>query len=407
MIKRGVLLAMVAVIILGTFSIVSCGDDDEPFCLVELQKGTLSDGITLDYVKGATASFTVKSNTSWRVVYKPNFVNLDQMSGQGNATINVVTTEENMSSSDLVDNIVVQGDDAETVTFSVTQESGIAKNCWVEPSNILTMCDGIAFNWSFGENTKYYYWGAYTQDEYSKLSENEVIKDIATGKVNDRVVPDNEDFACFYNMNSNTKYVIVTISYAENDRRGSVVITPISTKSSYNQPEATISDIKYYYDSEKNYYYGWNVKCNTYCNGYYTYAAAGNTKFWSYQCLEEGYDVLLLWSIRNEILRDGEDHTTSINSFRNGRDKMFALQSKDGVSYLDASRGTDKYFHVLTWGVNSSNELSGLVDWHYLDLTSSSSSAAETLVPVCKKATNGEIKKLMGNSRDLKLFRIE
>ena len=405
--KTGILLAMFATIVLATISLVSCNKEDDPFCSVELQKGTLSDGITLDFVKGATASFTVKSNTSWRVVYKPSFVNLDQMSGEGNATVNVVATAENMSSSELRDNIVVQGDDTEAVTFSVIQKSGIAENCWVEPSNILSMCDGIAFNWSFGENTKYYYWGAYTQDEYSKLSENEVINDIATGKADDRVVPDNEDFACFYNLASNTNYVIVTISYAENGRRGSVVVTPITTKSSYNQPKATISDIKYYTDSEKNYYYGWNVKCKTYCSGYYTYAAAGNTKFWSYQCLENGYDILLLWEIRNEILRDGEDHSTNINSFRNGRDQMFAIQSKDGVSYLDASKGTDRYFHVLTWGVNASNELSGLVDWHYVDLTSSNSREAGTFVPVRKKASIGEIKKLIGNSRDLKLFRIE
>ena len=117
MIKRGVLLAMVAVIILGTFSIVSCGDDDEPFCLVELQKGTLSDGISLGW-KDATASFTIKSNTSWRVVNKPNFVNLDQMSGKGNATINVAYAPY-MSSSDCDDYIVVQGDNTEAVSIRV------------------------------------------------------------------------------------------------------------------------------------------------------------------------------------------------------------------------------------------------------------------------------------------------
>ena len=48
--------------------------------------------------------------------------------------------------------------------------------------------------------------------------------------------------------------------------------------------------------------------------------------------------------------------------FDMGRDKLFGAMVNNGTSYLPCSYYSDHYFQVLTWGVDDSNEFSGIVD---------------------------------------------
>lgn len=289
-------------------------------------------------------------------------------------------------------------------------------NCYIEPSNILLMSDGLAFNWKFGPNTKYYYWESFTQSDYNKLSESEVLSRVVTGKLEDRNTPDNDDFACIYNCNPSTSYVIVTVSYAEGDQRGEMVVTPMSTKSDTNQPVASIDDISYYTGSStSNYYYGWTTKKNKYCYQYYTYAAASPDYFYSYALLENDYTPMLAWLLRNEIIKNGEDHSTSINDvssigwdFNNGRDMFFAAQIESGTTYLRRFPGTDKYFLVVTWAIGANNELSGVFDYTgytFKDGTSTTISKADIKAQAAKRGIDGP-QKMLVNSSNIKLTRL-
>ena len=195
---------------------------------------------------------------------------------------------------------------------SVNPEPTQTLQCYTEPSNILLMSDGLAFNWTYGSDTKYFYWETFTQDEYNKLSESEIIKRVVTNDTDDRITPDYDDLACVYNCKESTSYVIVTISFSEGDKQGDIVKTPMTTKSTKNQPSATINDVSYY-TSSGNTYYGWTAKKNNYCKQYYTYAAASPDIFYSYYMMDSGYTPMIAWEIRNEITKNGEDHSTGIN----------------------------------------------------------------------------------------------
>ena len=394
----------------GSTIFVSCGSDEKTIeCTVSPTE------VVLSSEKGASTSFGItfeEGSAQWKITQIPDFVTVYPQSGSGAGTVKISALGDNNSKypNEGVITIEVEGTNQQTV--KVVQQN--LDECWVQPANILQMCDGLAFNWNFGANVKYYYWGIFTQSKYNKMSESEVIDNIVTGEISDRSLPDNDNFACFYNLNSNTNYVVVTVSFADGDRQGEVVVTPLTTKSTANQPEAAISDMNYYSDDSNNYYYGWNVKKNTYCSQYYTYAAASTSNFYVYYLIDKGCYPLIAWLINNEIKKDGQDHSTSMNEgidnmpFNSGRDKFYAAQVENGVSYFTAFPYSDTYFCVITWGAGNSGELSGLLNGVYYDFSEDTSEAKKwrSLKTISPNEASGEPKKLNINTKDIKLTRL-
>ena len=392
---------------------VSCGGDDAD----PVEYSVSPTEIILEYQRGASSSFGItfsSGEAEWSITQAPDFVDVYPLSGKGSGTIRVTTKDTNTKQPyEGAITIEANGAKIKTQTVRVVQKN--LEDCYTEPTNILQMSDGIAFNWGCGRNTKYYYWELFTQSDYNKMSESEVLKKVVTGDVDDRLLPDNDDYACSYNLRANTQYVVVTVSFAEGDIQGDVVITPLTTKPTNNQPEATINDMSYYNDNSNNYYYGWNIKKNTYCREYYTYAAASPAYFWIYYLLEEEAYPMIAWLVKNEIQKDGEDHSTSMNDgftympFNNGRDQFYAAQVENGTSYFTAFPYTDKYFCVFTWGTGSTGELSGVINAVWYDFTEDSSSAknGKALKAVSPKTKSGDPKKLNINPKNLKLMRLK
>lgn len=403
-------LMLFVTVLTGVTIFVSCGKDevDPVECSVSPTE------IVLTSEKGAASSFGItftNGEGQWEVTKSPDFVTVYPKSGKGSGTIRVETNADNNSRNPKDGDIIIEitGADIKSQTIHVVQQS--LEECYVEPTNILQLCDGLAFNWQFGRNVKYYYWDIFKQTEINKMSDNEIIKKLVTGEIEDRVVPDNDDYACFYNLNENTQYVVITVSYAEGDRQGEMVKTPLTTKSSKNQPEATINDMTYFTAQDNKVYYEWNVIKNTYCREYYTYAAASPEYFATLYYLVEGAYPMVAWAIKNEIQKNGEDHTTSINDgyiympFDNGRDKFWGAQVENGKTRFMAFPATDNYFCVLTWGTNSSGELSGLLNSVAYDLSDDGTEEKHQKLMSRRKST-GVPKKFMMNAKSLKLVRI-
>lgn len=401
--------------LVGATMFVSCGGNDGPSIEYTLSQSE----VVLTSEKGASTSFGItftEESGQWVVTQVPEFVTVYPQSGSGAGTVRVTAVDNNNSKQPYEGVITVEVDGAKVKTQTIRVVQQNLTDCYAEPSNVLQMSDGLAFNWEIGRNTKYYYWGCYEQSVYNKMSESEVLKNIVTGNVSDRVLPDNDGFACTYDLDANTQYVVITVSFAEGDRQGDLVVTPITTKPTSNQPEATINDVSYYTDNSNNYYYGWNIKKNTYCSQYYTYAAASPDNFWAYYRLAEGTGVLVAWALRTEIQKDGQDHTTSINNgyswlpFNNGRDQFYAAQVESGVtSDFRAFPNTDKYLLILTWGTNASGELSGVMNYEGYNFTSSSSSArkGEMLKANSHHKSSGTPKILNLNTQDFKFTRLK
>lgn len=391
---------------LGLSAITSCTSDFES----EVEFYLNPENIELESQRGSMATFTISTDGEWTVTNVPSFVKVSSTKGKGTTIITVQTVAENNTSRDYEDIIVVSVDGAkETKSITIKQSRGIEPDCFTEPANILLMSDGLAFNWQHGKNTHYYYWGIFSLEDYNKLNEAEIIEKVATGNVDDRVTPDQDNYACFYNLNAKTQYMVVTISYATNGKRGEVVITPLTTKSSSSQPVAVVESVSYATDSNNNYYYAWDVEKNTYCNQYYTYAAASKDYFKTYYWLEEGAIAILAWAIREEILSDAESHNTRINSFSDGRETFIGAQVNNGTSYLAANVYTDTYFQVVTWGTDSRDELSGKLGGGIVDLSEDSSETSKARVKPLNANTHSSEgpKKVLVNRNDIEIFRIK
>ena len=391
---------------LGLSAITSCTSDFES----EVEFYLNPENIELESLRGSMATFTISTDGEWTVTNVPSFVKVSSTKGKGTTIITVQTVAENNTSRDYEDIIVVSVDGAkETKSITIKQSRGIEPDCFTEPANILLMSDGLAFNWQHGKNTHYYYWGIFSLEDYNKLNEAEIIEKVATGNVDDRVTPDQDNYACFYNLNAKTQYMVVTISYATNGKRGEVVITPLTTKSNSSQPVAVVESVSYATDSNNNYYYAWDVEKNTYCNQYYTYAAASKDYFKTYYWQEEGAIAILAWAIREEILSDAESHNTRINSFSDGRETFIGAQVNNGTSYLAANVYTDTYFQVVTWGTDSRDELSGKLGGGIVDLSEDSSETSKARVKPLNANTHSSEgpKKVLVNRNDIEIFRIK
>ena len=389
---------------LGLLTFSACSSDDS--APVEFYLNP--DNISLSYEAGATATFTITTTGKWTITNVPSFVSVSSLSGQGTATLTLQTTLKNMTAQVYSDIIVVSVEGAEAEkSITVVQEAGIAADCYAEPSNILIMSDGFAYNWKCGSNTRYYYDKIFTLADYNRLSEDEVIEIATEGGVSDRITPDLDNYQCWYHLGSNQQYIHVTVSYSVDGKSGEVVVTPITTKNESTQPEAVVESVAYAKDNDNNYYYAWDAKKNTYCNRYYTYVAASKDKFKTYTWIEEGAYAILAWAIREELKNNAEDHDTKINSMTNVREKFMAAKLNDGTSYYEANIYADNYFQVITWGTDDKDELSGLLGGGVIDLSDSSESNKKINFKRTEFVNESVApKKIIVNRNDIELIRV-
>ena len=111
---------------------VSGGKAPSRTVTVTQSKGTEGLGLTvsttsLDFeAKGETKTFTISSNTSWRISV-PEWCTIDRPSGSGDASISV-TASENTDKEKRSGSIVVNGEGVNPVTITINQKAKEAGN---------------------------------------------------------------------------------------------------------------------------------------------------------------------------------------------------------------------------------------------------------------------------------------
>lgn len=387
-------LAIAISFIFGMVMFVACGDDSD-----SVSFSLSTESVTLNFEKGSRGEFQIITEGTWSITKTPSFVEVSKTHGEGNATITIVARERNdgtFAREDVL-NVEVEGASPSVLSITIIQEKMVG--CYAEPSNALLMSDGFAFNINCGPSTKYFYWKVYNQNTYNKKSRSEILSEM-TSDTNRRLQPDISG-GCFtyYNASANTQYVVVTQSYAENDAVGEFVEYPLTTKSSSNQPTATLYtsqegdgvDANGILNYNGDYYFCWWAEKNAYCKDYYTYAVAANDKFDSYNWMSNGNYPKIAFYIRQEIQKNGEDHSTTINNLSMGREMFYAAQINDAWSFLSCAYGVDKYCQVVTWGTNSNGDLSGKINCLYWDdINYTSKSRANAKAMVIPEQNNGD-----------------
>ena len=363
------------------FAFTSCGSDEPEGGSSGGNKSDIEfslspSEVSLTCEKNATATFDIKftkGDGEWRITEFPSFLTASKSNGTGSATVTVTAKEENYTLTPREGVIKVEVIGAKVRIQSIRVVQLGLEGCFSRPISILLMSDGLAFDWEYGNDTKYFYWEVFAQSDYDKMSESEVTSKV-TANADKRIATGKDMVACASGLSPDIHYVVVTVSFDKNNKQGETKVTQMQTTSS-NQPEAAINNVSYYRDDgTNNYFYGWNATMNASCKRYFTYAAASPEMFHVYRLLEDGRTPLVAWYLRNEIKKDGSTHSTSLNlgiedmPFTNGRDQLFAAQTKDGMSFFTAYPETDKYLVVITWA-EENGEFSGIINAKYFDLT--------------------------------------
>ena len=323
----------------------------------------------------------IKTNGDWSVVYCPDWLSCSSRNGTGNTIVTLTTISKNNSGekSDQLEIRAANKDGQETVQrISVKQKGKIGSLSINTETGQLIMSYGMACVVEHDNNTQYFYYKIFTDSEFSNIKGNDdqivqEAKRSGTGWTRVNIPSSGGVEICYDQCLPKTRYVFVAVPFTSNGEDGIVYTNDFMTKSSEEEPLATITPESQVttevHDGDTGPWYKWEVKkASGTCNKYYTYACASDTKLTTmenhkgaYGEYDERDGVKVAWNIWLEHKGDQTTHSTTFNKDNaSGREKLFRSYSEGATQWLVA-KTTDKYLQIVTWGVDENNNYSGIV----------------------------------------------
>lgn len=280
----------------GTLEIFSdCGEVN--LIMTITQKGAVghvdTDLNSLQFAgkEDAEQSLSIIANSSWTISSKPDWIDVSSTHGKGNSTIKLTTNSRNNSSKERTSELIISCD-GNSVVVNLVQKGLLAPNCEVTPTNIFTLNDGVAFDFKFGSEVSYYYYGYLEASSLGSMTDDEIVE--VSEELFDRYTPEDDHLGVLADLYSGTEYYIICIGYNSEGKRGDMIKTKVKTKSSYsNYAFAAISDV-YYTETTWN----WTTTIGAYAKKYYQVAWSG-LDAWYYG--EFYADVEIAWIIDNNV----------------------------------------------------------------------------------------------------------
>lgn len=321
--------AIILMVFVSAF-LTSCSKDDEE------QKSELSVDVTsirLNGESGSSGLLRITSNASWTITGASDWLSLSSAKGNSSTQITITTTSANNSSVDRECTLLLSTTDgSQTQSVTIIQSGLLSAGCEIKATNIVTLSDGIAFDFEYGDNVVYGYSKIYTPSRIERMTDTEIIAEMADEGVENRITPERSIIHVTSGLSENTEYVICMVGFDANNKSGELIKTPVSTKSSVNQPVARITDV--YYDDT---YWHWTTVPNGFVTKYYQLAFGD----------EEYYepDAYIAWLFDYAMKVDPEG---------------FQPIAQGGSWYR--SRNGSEIFHQVTWAIGVDGTFSGVID---------------------------------------------
>ena len=252
--------------------------------------------------EGASNTLSIQSKGEWNVRSVPEWLRASVSSGNGNKSISFTTLSANKTSIDRTGKVVI-GTNDEEVQISVKQYGGVMSNCQVTPKNITVLSNGIAFDmdYSRASNVAHYYRGYMEASRAGIMTNPEIISTLQ--REFQRHLPSDDEVADFSDLKPNTKYIIFTLAYDMEGKRGDLLSTEVKTcKEEVNEPCGWISDLEC-----TGYYWEWNVTKSATCYSYWMMTTENKD-------IALASDVLQAWWLEDAIRRN------SVTEYYNGGD---------------------------------------------------------------------------------------
>ena len=310
----------------------------------------------------------ITCGSAWTISGKPDWLDISALSGTGTSIVKVWPNRANNSSDDLKATLTVHSGN-ESAPKTVVQRAGREKACYAKPSNIMNFTYDLVMNFNCGSNTKFFYIRAFKTSALSRYTDEELVKSVLDEEAAwDRTTYEEADLAiCFgEDLEPNTSYTIVTVSYSKEDKLGDVIKYEVKTKPVENQPMVDILDVGIGTKNGKE-VYGITVKKgqNGFCEKYYVWGAAGKTLSSFYI-----YGTIKAWYLYQEIKANPISHATNINKYLDkmilettvGREYLHGpLSQEESISSDLLFSNDDYYVDIVAWGIDADGEHSGLI----------------------------------------------
>ena len=191
----------------------------------------------------------IKSNVTWTISDIPDWLNVSPTSGDGDAQITIYPKSENESAEIRKASIKISGEGT-TSTIEVTQDNGLS-TVQVKPINLVTLYNQLGWELEeIGKVNKFQYLLA-TKSVYDNKTKKELLEDLLYNdplKFSDGYMffPSKDSYG--NTIQPNTTYYICTLAYDEEDRRGDIVTSSVTTPKYQNADDdawVSISDVRY------------------------------------------------------------------------------------------------------------------------------------------------------------------
>lgn len=327
--------------------------------------------------EGAYNSLSVQSNGDWRVRSTPDWLRASVSGGNGNKSVSFTTLSANKTSVDRTGKVIIGTTDDE-IEIAVKQYGGVMSNCQVTPKNITVLSNGIAFDmdYSRASNVAHYYRGYMEASRVGSMTNPEIISTLQ--REFQRHLPSDDEVADFTDLKSNTKYIIYTLAYDMEGKRGDLLSTEVKTcKEDANEPCGWISDLE-----STGSYWEWTVTKSATCYSYWMMTTEN-------QDIALASDVLQAW-----WLEDAIRHNNSTEYFNGGDWRQIRYGNM---------------IAVWTRGKTSNGTWAGKITWKGCEVSSSTtrSQSMVSCAPMLEKRCQaGDHSSHKLSSEQYQLFRV-
>lgn len=304
--------------------------------------------------EGAFNTLSVRSNGDWKVKSTPDWLRASVSSGNGNKAISFKTLSANKTSSSRTGTVVIGSSDEE-VSIAVMQYGEAMSNCQVTPKNITVLSNGIAFDMDYSRagNVAHYYRGYMEASRVGSMTNPEIISTLQYEF--QRHLPSDNEVAVFSDLKPNTCYVIYTLAYDIEGKRGELLSTEVKTcKEDTNEPCGWISNLGLGSSGD---YWEWYITKSATCYSYWMMTTEDKD-------IALASDVLQAWWLEEAIRRN------LVTEYFNGGD----WQQRRGGNVIA----------VWTRGKTANGTWAGKISWKGCEVSSSAatrSQGTETLSP--------------------------
>lgn len=304
-----------------------------------------------DATKGSITTaqiLKITCNSEWVISGNPDWLSFEALNGVGNAEVRVWTSQANPSTDNRSATIKVRSGNL-TEPKKVTQLAGLDANLSMAPNKMVTVADGMAFDYKYGSNVMFYHTCLFLPHDVDRLTDEEIIN-IMPSRSN-RDTPDDRYVNWWRGLEPDSEYVLCLVGFDENGKHGALYKSKIKTKSDINQACAYIHDV---YASEK--YWEWETTINAFVTRYYQWVIRDEKLY------GDG-DACIAWFFKRAMEETPDDFPPYVQ----------------GSAWQTSRNGSNKC-HIATWALDAAGNFSGIIDNFCGEISSSSKTIKKNYV---------------------------